>query len=87
MITKTVLVTQFVDVTIDETKFTDDFIKEFKEVFYDFEDIDEHIKNLAQLYARGVYDNGDFIEGYGDAKNMGIKFEDNDIEIELLENI
>jgi len=71
---KTVKVAQYVKVTIDESKFDETFMKEFQENFYNFTSIDDHIEHLAQLYARGLYDNGDFIEGYGNTKDMGIKF-------------
>lgn len=76
MITKLIEVTQHIAVTIDETQFTEEFLAEFDRYFYDFDgDLDEHFKHLAQLYARGVYDETDYIEGYGPAKSMGIKFE------------
>ena len=67
---KTVKVAQYVKVTIDESKFDETFMKEFQENFYNFTSIDDHIEHLAQLYARGLYDNGDFIEGYGNTKDM-----------------
>jgi hypothetical protein len=62
-------------VEVDESKFTDEFMKEFRDSFYDFNSIDDHILHLAQLYARGIADsrNG-FIEGYGESTDFGIKF-------------
>lgn len=72
---KIVTVTQEIMVEVDETTFTEEFMNEFKKDFYDFETIDDHIKHLAQLYARGLVDENSFIEGYGPAANMGIKFE------------
>lgn len=69
-----VAVTQVVEVTLDESKFDADFMAEFVQHFFPIDTIHEHAEHLAQLYARGIYDNGDFIEGYGDAKDMGIKF-------------
>ena len=74
-----VLVYKTIEVVIDETKFDADFIKDFKEVFYDLEDIQEHVEHLAQLKAREIVDNysphkdGAFIEGYGRVNLMGIK--------------
>lgn len=74
MITKTVEVTQIVNVTIDETKFDEQFMAEFRRYFFDYDRLDDHITHLAQLHARGISDENDFIEGYGPASGMGIKF-------------
>ena len=65
------------EVTVDETKFTDEFLEEFNSTMYYIEDIDGHIKNLACLAAYGNIDGStNFVEGYGDLKEMGIKIED-----------
>ena len=56
MLTKRVVVATEVSVTVDETKFTDEFMDEFRASFYRFFDIDDHIKHLAQLVARGIID-------------------------------
>jgi hypothetical protein len=69
----TIEVSQFVDVTVDETKFTPEFMAEFRENFYPFHAIDDHIHHLAQLAARGVISTPCFIEGYGDSREMGIE--------------
>lgn len=69
-----VVVTQWVEVELDETKFDAVFMKEFTENFYSYYTIPEHACHLAQLHARGLADNLDFIEGYGPAKDMGIRF-------------
>lgn len=65
-------VTQIIDVTVDETKFDETFMDEFRQSFFPYDTLDEHAEHLAQLYARGVIENGDFIEGYGPANDMGI---------------
>jgi len=85
MITKKVLVTQEIEVTVDETKFSEKFMQEFRDSFYQFDDLDAHIKHLAQLEARGFvpFDNS-FIEGYGWSKDMGISFKNEGIEEEIL---
>lgn len=75
MITKEVVVTQIVRVTVDDTKFTPEFFAEFEESFFPYGTVEQHIEHLAQLHARGVVDDGDFIEGYGPAKDMGIKLD------------
>lgn len=71
---KNVLVTQQVSVEVDEARFTPEFMAEFRASMYPFTRIEDHIEHLAQLYARGIYDDDSFIEGYGPAKEMGIKF-------------
>jgi hypothetical protein len=82
--TKTVAVTLFVAVTVDERKFTPEFMAEFKESFYDFTSLDQHIEHLAQLHVRG--EDGAFIEGYGDAAEMGIKFDFDSLETEIVDS-
>jgi hypothetical protein len=82
---KYITVTQTIEVQVDETKFNQEFMEEFQAIFYPFKTIDEHLKHLAQLYARGLNDNGDFIEGYGYADDMGIKFRNTDFECEVEE--
>lgn len=75
MITKEYEVTGFVRVTVDESKFTPEFMAEFRESFFPYETIEEHLEHLANLFARGVVDNSDtFIEGYGPPQEMGIRF-------------
>jgi hypothetical protein len=76
--TFTIKVEQIVEVTLDETKFDDKFMQEFQRSMYHFTSLEEHAEHLGQLYARGLYDNGSFIEGYGPAADMGIRFEDTD---------
>lgn len=74
MKTFTVEVAQVVTVELDETKFDEAFLAEFRKHFYRFDDIDEHAKHIAQLEARGlISDWKPFIEGYGPAEDMGIK--------------
>lgn len=82
-----VLVTQKVKVTVDESKFTPEFIKEFQDNFYSFDGIPEHVEHLAQLGARGIVDDfTTFIEGYGPPKEMGIEVGEGEVEeIEILQ--
>lgn len=77
-------VIQVVRVTLDETKFTDEFLEEFANNFYDLWDIEEHAQHIAQLRARGVIDidySGEFIEGYGPSDAMGLRTEIIDTQI------
>ena len=82
---KIVVVTQRIEVTIDEAKFDEEFLQEFRESFYPFNTVDDHIEHLAQLFARGIaYDSPTcFIEGYGEARDLGIEFEIIDTDVEL----
>lgn len=70
-------VVQTIDVTLDETKFDDAFMSDFRESFFPFHDLQEHAEHIAQLQARGIVEadsiSGDFIEGYGPSKDMGIQ--------------
>lgn len=84
MTTKTVLVEQLVEVTVDASKFTPDFLAEFQQSMYPFKDLDAHIEHLAQLYARGLCDDfTKFIEGYGPPDEMGIKCKVTDVTQEI----
>lgn len=75
MLTKTVRVTQTIRVTVDEAKFTPEFMAEFRDSMYHFTTLDDHLEHLGQLHARNIADNHDFIEGYGQADDMGISFQ------------
>jgi hypothetical protein len=79
---KTVEVRFLVDVEVDETKFTEQWMKDFRESFYPFYDIDDHIKHIAQLEAREIL-TPVFVEGYGALKTMGIKAEVVGAEMEI----
>jgi dihydroorotase len=71
---KYVTVTSTVRVSVNESKFTPQFLKEFRECFCNLQTIDEHIQRLAKLKVRGDCDQ-DFVEGYGSQKDMGIDIE------------
>ncbi|MEW9304739.1 hypothetical protein [Labrys neptuniae] len=77
-------VCQTVEVELDEAKFTPAFMEEFRKSFFPFFEIGEHAEHIAQLVARGVIDTSPsyFIEGYGPAKDMGIKAEITGTEID-----
>lgn len=78
-----VSVTQNLVITIDDSKFTEEFLAEFRESFYPFTTIDQHIDHLAQLAARGIVgDFGErFIEGYGPAADIGFEFKVIDTDV------
>ena len=87
---KTIFVTieKQIEVEIDKSKFDETFMQEFRDSFYKFNTINEHIEHLAQLAARGYanrwspHELGEFIEGYGHVKEMGIKLEELSEEVE-----
>lgn len=68
-------VTQTVKVTLDESKFSKEFLEKFKDFFHDFDDIEEHAKHLAYHEARNMIGYDGFVEGYGNIQNMGISLE------------
>lgn len=72
-----VRVTQIVDVTLDDTKFTPEFMAEFAGSISDFERIEQHAQHIGQLAGREVYSLNkhlpkEFVEGYGEIGAMGI---------------
>ena len=70
-------VTQQLLISVDKRKFTPEFLKEFNESMFDFgDDIEKHIDHIAKLYSAGIIDeNSDFIEGYGNPKDMKIRIQ------------
>jgi len=69
-------VTQEIEVELDAEKFDEAFMEEFREGFYPFTDLIDHAEHIGQLAARGFIEGGrilsEFIEGYGQSKDMGI---------------
>lgn len=59
-------------------------MNDFRDYFYDFDTIEEHAEHLAQLEARELID-GDFVEGYGSLKEMGIKIKNMGTEAYIIE--
>lgn len=74
-------VSRTVDITIDTSKFTEEFYDQFTSLIDEsMDEISSHIEHLAWLYAAGRIDNGDFIEGYGNAKEFGLSFRSHDAD-------
>jgi hypothetical protein len=61
-------------VTVDESKFTEDSMEEFRKHFFPFYTIDDHIEHLGYNHIANHVDENSFIEGYGPAEDFGIKF-------------
>jgi hypothetical protein len=84
----TVEVRQIVVVELDETKFDDAFMEEFRDSLYPFMTLADHAEHIAQLEARGLldleFDPYRFIEGYGPARDMGIKANVTATDMEVL---
>ena len=84
----TVEVTQTIEVELDETKFDEAFMEEFRQSFFQFDEIQDHVEHLAQIHARGVIEldghKPEFIEGYGPQNEMGIKAKTIDTLIEVI---
>jgi hypothetical protein len=74
-----------VEITLDEAKFDEAFMSEFRRSFYQFHDIEEHAEHLAQLQARGLLDF--FTEGYGEIKAMGIDGKEIAVTVEDLTRV
>ena len=56
-------------VELDENVFTEEYMKEFRDVFYRFYDLEDHAKHLAWFQAEHGDDR--FIEGYGSVLRDG----------------
>jgi hypothetical protein len=82
--TKYVEVRQQIKVTVDESRFTPEFLAAFKRAFFDAETVEDHIKHIAESYARGIVTfKGDFLEGYGKMDDFGISCKREDVECEV----
>lgn len=84
MNTSNIIVHQNFEITLDESKFTPEFIKVFKESFYNLNTFKEHRDNIAKAYSMGFirYPNY-FFEGYGNLeKSFGFKIKTLDTWVE-----
>lgn len=80
-------VTQLVEVELDESKFDETFMEEFRQSFYSFDTLQEHAEHIAQLQARGIIEldtGSEFVEGYGPSKDMGIRARVLDTNIDVV---
>lgn len=60
-------------IEVDDSVITEEWMAQFRNVFYDFRTIEEHVEHVAQLRARFCSQNlyGGLMEGYGDVANKG----------------
>lgn len=49
-------------IEFDEERFNEQWMKEFRDIFYDFDSLEEHAEHVAQFRARF---SEEYIEGYG----------------------
>jgi hypothetical protein len=79
-------VRQTVEVELDETKFDEAFMEEFRDSFYPFMTLADHAEHIAQLEARGLVElsTPEFIEGYGQSDDMGITARVTGTDMEVL---
>lgn len=97
MRTFTVEVVQTVEVTLDEEKFTPEFMEGFNSTITDFGGTDddleyaleEHAKHLAWVHATGVENLSwvrvpPFVEGYGPLDELGISALTRDTDSEVV---
>ena len=61
-------------IEIDESVMNEEWMEEFRNVFYNFDDIEEHVDHIAQYRARFNNDSfyGGSIEGYGEIALHGV---------------
>lgn len=83
----TIEVKQTVEVTLDDARFDDGFMEEFRRDFFPFFTLADHAEHIGQMEARGLTNlemMPQFIEGYGPSDDMGIKARVIDTEVERL---
>lgn len=68
-------VTLTVLVKLDDEKLNAEFNEEFQKYMWKIDSIEDHAKYLAQLAARGLIEYRNFVEGYGDLKELGCSVE------------
>lgn len=70
-----VKISRTVIVEVDEEKFTEEFMEEFRKLFYPFTSIGDHAAFIGKSYMNYVVTSADdFLEGYGELSDFGVKF-------------
>lgn len=73
-----IAITHAVQISLDESFFTEAWLEEFSSYMYPMFDIEDVYNDLGRLYLSGVVDSGTtFIEGYGEVAKFKLKFEQN----------
>lgn len=77
-----------VSIEVDDAKFDEAFMEEFRKSFFPFKSLDDHLRHLACIVADRSYgtEPKEFIEGYGTLEEMGIsgRILDEDVEVDEL---
>ncbi len=78
-----VFVRQTVVVILDETRFTPEWMQDFRGSFYEFYTLPDPAKHTAQIISRGLTGgfSDAFVEGYGRLDEMGITVDIEDTEV------
>lgn len=80
----TVEVLVCVEVEVDEAAFTPEYMAAFRDCFYNFDSIEDHVRHIASAKVDGIIDEGGgFLEGYGDLADMGIRVRESGREVEV----
>jgi hypothetical protein len=82
---KMIAVTQVVEVELDASKFTDEWLREWRRAYYNFRTADDHAEHIAQLEARSIL-RPEFTEGYGPLADMGIRAKVIDTTIDVIDD-
>jgi len=87
MIKHSILVAQYIEVTVDETKFTPEFMANFNSHFHHCPTVEDHMKHIAVSFARGIITSpSQFLEGYGVLTEFGVKVKREHTDTELVED-
>jgi hypothetical protein len=57
-----------VEIDYNKTSFSKEFMEAFRGYMYPFHTINDHLEHLAQLKVRGLAEDDEFVEGYGEIK-------------------
>jgi hypothetical protein len=83
--TKRIEVIVVLDVTLDESKFTDEVMNDFNDCIGKT-DMAGHFKNLAFQEANGFIGFDNFVEGYGDISDLGVEFREVSRDQEIIDD-
>lgn len=81
---KQFIVTQVISVELDESQFSPKFLAEYQEHIGDLPTVGDHAAHLAEMLATGLIEGypTEFVEGYGQLSEKGVKLKREGTEIE-----
>lgn len=75
---KIVEIKHTVEIEVDESKFTEKFMEEYRQYICQLYTVEEHMENLVSYYCYPnfpyEFDKSEFVEGYGKLYDLGVKF-------------